>query len=357
MTTIRSIYGCILCLATISCIGLLTSVSAGAGNNLDTFWKVEGDLIGKKKKGKKKKSEDVSGIACATDRGFPRTCLLIDDELQVAQVVIVQEGSLLAGGPVPLIDDTFDGEPVEFDGEGVAYADGEFLVIGSHGHPRDQDNELDPDNDADEIRASITANSRIIRVRIDPGTVAPDGKLRVKAETKAFTDLRAILADEPLLAPFVDRRLDQNGLTIEGIAVVGETLYVGLRAPSLGGDRAAIVSMAVKAFLDGGKPKPQLHLVPLGPGRGVRDLAASPSGLLVLAGPAAATDGPYSIYRVKGDDAVLLGDVPPLVQKGEAVKPEALLFLNEDQNGQRVLVLSDGAKNGAPRELRIRRVP
>jgi len=35
-------------------------------------WKVNGDLIGKKDK----VAEDLSGIACTTDSGFPRTCLL-----------------------------------------------------------------------------------------------------------------------------------------------------------------------------------------------------------------------------------------------------------------------------------------
>ncbi len=341
----------VLCLSTALCLSLSAAGPAKAGDDRDPIWKVEKKLIGKDGD----KSTDVSGIACTTHAGFPRRCLVIDDELQVAQIVIVEDGRLLAGDTIPLINDRVEGKPIEFDGEGVTYADGVFLIIGSHGHPRDKKNKLDPTKDAAKIDASIRANSRIIQVRIDPDQISPKGKLEAEAQVKAFTGLPGILAAEPLLAPFLNRRLDQNGLTIEGIAALGDTLFIGLRGPSLGGDRAAIVAMPIKDVLGNGKPKARLHLVRLGPGRGVRDLAASPSGLLVLAGPTAAGDGPYSIYRVKDEEAELLGEVPPLIEDGESVKPEALLFLDQDDDSQRVLVLSDGAKEGAPRPLRIRR--
>lgn len=333
------------------CLSLSAVGPVKAADDHDPIWKVEKKLIGKDGD----KSTDVSGIACTTNAGFPRRCLVIDDEVQAAQIVIVEDGHLLAGDTIRLINDMVEGKPIEFDGEGVTYADGAFLIIGSHGHPRDKKNKLDPTKDAAKIKASIGASSWIVEVRLDPDQIGPSGGLKAKAEVKAFTGLPAILAAEPLLAPFLNRRLDQNGLTIEGIAALGDTLFIGLRGPSLGGDRAAIVSMPVKDVLENGKPKARLHLVPLGPGRGVRDLAASPSGLLVLAGPTAEGDGSYSIYRVKDEAAELLGEVPPLIEDGERVKPEALLFLDQDDDGQRVLVLSDGAKEGAPRPLRIRR--
>ncbi len=57
-------------------------------------WKVEGELFGKKDKA----AEDLSGIACSTDREFPRTCLVIDDEQQSAQVVTLADGVITAGG-------------------------------------------------------------------------------------------------------------------------------------------------------------------------------------------------------------------------------------------------------------------
>ena len=65
-------------------------------------------MIGKKDK----VAEDLSGIACTTESGFPRTCLLIDDEQQSAQVVTLSEGEITAGRLIPLIDDRFDGDSV-----------------------------------------------------------------------------------------------------------------------------------------------------------------------------------------------------------------------------------------------------
>lgn len=363
MTIARRMCLSVVYLSTACALGLGAAGPVAAGESNAPIWRVEKKLVGKDKNKKKHdgKSTDVSGIACTESAGFPRRCLVIDDELQAAQIVIVEDGHLRAGQMIPLIDDTsVKGKPIEFDGEGVAYADGTFLIIGSHGHPRDKNHALDPtkDKDRDTIKASITANSRIALVRLTTDQIGQDGKLKDKgAEPKArlFTGLHGILAMEPLLKPFLNQRLDRNGVTVEGIAALGDTLFIGLRGPSLGGDRAAILSMPVEDVLANRTPKARLHRVPLGPGRGVRDLAASPSGLLVLAGPTADVDGPYSIYRVKDETAELLGEVPPLIEDGERVKPEALLYLDQDGESQRVLVLSDGAVEGAPRPLTIRR--
>ena len=103
------------------------SISSAFAQDNGRKWDVKGDLVGKKDK----VSEDLSGIACATASGFPRTCLVIDDELQSAQIVTLTDGALMAGRSISLINDTFDGKPMELDGEGVAYADGYFYVIGS----------------------------------------------------------------------------------------------------------------------------------------------------------------------------------------------------------------------------------
>src|SRR5262245_34271272 len=73
------------------------------------------------------------------------------------------------GETLSLISDRFKKKPLELDGEGVAFADDAFYVIGSHGHPRDKDHELDPTNDAKKIRAKILAGSQIIRIRLKPG--------------------------------------------------------------------------------------------------------------------------------------------------------------------------------------------
>ncbi len=98
---------------------MLTNLSAVAGPD-DSTWPVEGRLIGEKGK----KSKDISGIACAKPQGFPRSCLVIDDNGQQAQFVTLKDGEIVAGNSIRLIEDALGGQPLELDGEGVAFADG-----------------------------------------------------------------------------------------------------------------------------------------------------------------------------------------------------------------------------------------
>ncbi len=193
-------------------------------------WTVTGKLLGKAKReapGALRKSKDISGIACDRAHGFPRNGLVIDDEAQSAQLVIVNDGQLIAGDPIQLTNDTFDGEPLEFDGEAVAYDDGLYYVIGSHGHPRDKDATLDPVADKAKIDARISACSRLFRI-------AASAPYAVTA-TAALKD---VLKTFPAIAPFVDTPLDKNGLTIEGLAVNGGRAFVGLRSPIIDGKAA-----------------------------------------------------------------------------------------------------------------------
>jgi len=223
---------------------LMTAGQVTAGD--DDTWPVHGRLLGKDDK----KSEDVSGIACATPRGFPRSCLVIDDNVQHAQFVTVKDGELIAGDTIALIDDSFDGKDLELDGEGVAYADGFYYVMGSHGHPRDSRHDRDREKDAAKIAARIAASSQIVRFRSDG-----DGATSAVERTGK---LRAIIAREPALAPFVDRRLEDNGLTIEGIAVRRGRILAGFRGPTLSNGRAAVLSVAIDGVFGNASPAARL---------------------------------------------------------------------------------------------------
>lgn len=325
--------------AALSC-GLTLAVISGAAarDNDNGVWPVQGRLLGKNGK----KSEDVSGIACATAQRFPRSCLVIDDNLQQAQFVTVKVGEIIAGDTIRLIDNIFDGKELELDGEGVAYADGFFYVIGSHGHPRDSDHKLDPSKDAAKIAARIAASSQIVRFRSDGDNAAAPVERSVK--------LRGFIAQEPALAAFLDRRLESNGLTIEGIGIRRGRVLAGFRGPSLGDGRAAVLSVPVDSVFGGASSDSRLYRLPLGEGRGVRDLAAFGDGVLVLAGPAASDPGPYAIYWWDGEteDVRLLKDLADIVGKEGARKAEGLLALDESVTGLRVLILFDGEKEGAP---------
>src|SRR3954469_3100686 len=150
----------ILLLSAVAVIGCGFLQTAWAA---DEPWPVHKKLLGKDDK----KSKDVSGIACANQE-LPRKCLVIDDEVQFAQIVIVKDGELLAGDTVALVkaDDTpwnIDGEGVTFSAAGAGRPNA-FYVIGSHGHPRDRKKKLDARADAGEIKARFDASSVLERV-------------------------------------------------------------------------------------------------------------------------------------------------------------------------------------------------
>lgn len=308
----------------------------------DDAWPVKNRLIGKNGD----KSKDVSGIACTTADGFPRSCLVIDDNLQDAQFIELTDGKLVAGRSVKLIDNTFNDKALELDGEGVAFSNGYYYVIGSHGHPRDKEHKVDPKKDADKIGAKIAASSQIVRFR----TTGADGNASGLERTPK---LRDVIASEPALLPFVDMRLEANGLTIEGIAIKDDrTLLAGLRGPVLNGNCAVVLSVEMAPLFGNGKsPDHRLYRLPLGDGRGVRDLASFGDRILVLAGPGADGPGTYAVYAWDGasESVELLKDLPFDPKR----KPEGLLPLDKTSTGLRVLIVFDGDKEGAPTPIEI----
>jgi hypothetical protein len=323
----------------------LCAPSIQARNDKD--WPVKHRIVGKDGD----KSENVSGIACTTFSALPRSCLVIDDEMQAAQFVTVDEGELRAGDTTRrLIDDRFDDKPLELDGEAVAYADGWFYVIGSHGHPRDKHHRLDPIRDRAKIAARIAASSQVIRLRVG----APD-RVPLTRDDVSWIErsaaLRSLIAANDILKDYMDRRLDENGLTIEGLAVLDGRMFVGFRGPILDDGTTPVLSLRTAALFEGGHTDARLHHLSLGPSLGVRDLARFRDGLLVLAGPTGEAPGPYRVFWWDGssDKVQRLGDITVETEADENRKPEALLPLDEGASGLRLLILLDGAKEGGPR--------
>ena len=154
-------------IAAIACVLPVLLVGPAPGKD-DASWKVKPDVTGKDDE----PSEDVSGIACTTSKGFPRSCLVIDDNLQKAQFVKLRDGRLVPGDTIKLIRNKFKKKKLELDGEGIAFSKGFYYVIGSHGHPRDSEKKLDPVDDRDKIDARIRASSQIVRFRAKDGSDA-----------------------------------------------------------------------------------------------------------------------------------------------------------------------------------------
>ena len=313
---------------------VLLMVLAGPAPGQDS-WKVKPDVIGKGDE----PSEDVSGIACTTSTGFPRSCLVIDDNLQAAQFVELREGRLVPRDPIKLIANRFNKKKLELDGEGVAFSKGFFYVIGSHGSPR-KSKKLDPDH----LDARIKASSQIVRFR------AKDGG---DAKIERTSNLKKIIFDEVAFKGFVDQPLDENGVTIEGIAIRDDTLFAGFRGPVLeDNSRAVVLSVPVDALFDGSPVQHELFRLPLGKGRGVRDLAVFETSILILAGPVASEPGAYAIYSWDGKSGTveLLSE---LTQFDPARKPEGLLPLDKSGTKLRVLILFDSDTNGTPTPVEV----
>lgn len=146
------------------------------------------------------------------------------------------------------------------------------------------------------------------------------------------------------------------GLNVEGLAVVGDTLYAGLRAPVLDG-RAFLVAVPVAPlFALGDAPlaeKPATIALALGPEAGIRDLTALPDGrLLVLSGPTRnGLDRPYGLFiaELPSGRVTPLGTLAPLDGDEARGKPEGLVRLGPG----RVLVVFDSVLNGGPREYEV----
>jgi hypothetical protein len=77
---------------------------------------------------------------------------------------------------------------------------------------------------------------------------------------------------------------------------------------------------------------------------------------MILAGPMRNGPGRYAVFSWNGDDenVQLLGELDGLSDDEGKRKPEALLPLNKTASGRlRVLILSDGPKEGAPTPVEI----
>ena len=329
---------------------------------------VQGKLVAKKSG---KIAKDLSGLACRhTPAGSPLDCLTVNDESSFAQRLTVADRILAPGAQdndrVKLIGDNMPtsavgkppslndcpggaGEFDEFDGEAVAFAPnaaggGAYYIAGSHGCSRN------------------SGKARLSSFLFAQIPVAPSGAL---SDARLSWKLSDVLKNAtPVTANFGKSLApDKQGLNIEGIAVTGDWLRLGLRAPSVQGT-AFIVSTSIAAVFDPGTTAPPATVFPLllGPDAGIRDMTALPDGrLLVLSGPAQdQSNVAFGIVLVTLNDAATTADVKHVgwledfTGGGERAKAEAITVVGSDGDALRVLVMFDGVENGGPREYRVR---
>jgi Protein of unknown function (DUF3616) len=309
-------------------------------------------------------SNDISGVSCLEPQGATRICLVIDDQGRLAQAATFEGSTLTGRGKIRLIGkgdalpDIVGKQPTvdncsnkndrfkDLDGEAVARDANNFYVAGSHGCSRH----------SNKFHASSFILARIPNDVVMRAAAAGSDTIDEKGPVATSYRLsEALLVAPTVKASFAQDLMTQNGLNIEGLAVVGGKLYAGLRAPILG-KNAFLVVVDVDRLFDAARPIGEADVseiaLDLG-GRGVRDLAVLADGrLLVLAGPAQSDDLSFALYAVEPASKAVtpiadLVDVPP------DAKAEALHILAQDAAALDLLILFDGAKSGAPRRYAI----
>lgn len=212
-----------------------------------------------------------------------------------------------------------DGRIEEADIEGLDYDDGYLWLVGSHSLKRGKPDEEDSIEKNIKRLAKVSRDgNRFLLTRIPlvkatqslERTVEQNGKTQTAARLCGDADGNALteaLATDQHLGPFLALPGKDNGFDIEGLAVTGDRIFLGLRGPVLRG-WAMLLELAVAE-----QDASILTLKPIGPdgrpyrkhfldlkGLGIRDLCVQGSDLLILAGPTLALAGPLTIFRWPG---------------------------------------------------------
>lgn len=214
----------------------------------------------------------------------------------------------------------FDTES-EIDIEGMDYSEGYLWLVGSHSTKRDQPEGDDYEEDIQNLSEIEVDPNRYVLARVpiingqpvksyqqsdskkDTLTAAALGK------TSDRNQLISALTEDKHLGSFLKARIPSkdNGLDIEGLAVRGNRIFLGLRGPVLRG-RAVILELEVeeeepgtlglKAIGDNGELYHK-HFVDLN-GLGVRELCLREDNLIILAGPTMDLEGAMQVFQLSG---------------------------------------------------------
>lgn len=245
---------------------------------------------------------------------------------------------------IPL-DTLFDGLPGsdkqdEADIESLDIAHGRLWICGSHCRVRRQveNTGMDRVNSRLRVRKSrrLLGSARLSPVLDNltgPGDAAP---------FRGRGSLLRALASNKYLAPYVRLPSKENGLDIEGLAVIGERILLGLRGP-LVDSIAIVVELNGAAGLKLSVSSLKLHFLDLD-GLGIRDLARTRDGIVILAGPVSSADGPFRLYRWSARKTKSIQHPEPLHQWPAGIDhPEGICAMGNGTKGY--LVVYDAGEN------------
>lgn len=149
---------------------------------------------------------------------------------------------------------------------------------------------------------------------------------------KTGNKILELMEGDPIVGPFTALPAKDNGLDFEGLAVRGNTAFLGLRGPVVGG-----LALILEIRIEGREGEVELKCVSEGEqyvlhaldlqGLGVRDLALHREELLILAAPTMPLDGPAAIFSWRFIDRPRAGGIAD----GASVRP--ILRLPGGQQG------------------------
>ncbi|MEG4498809.1 DUF3616 domain-containing protein [Microcoleus sp. F10-C6] len=208
----------------------------------------------------------------------------------------------------------------EIDIEGIDFCSDYLWVVGSHSTKRKKAKGKNPEKDIQRLAQIETEVNRYLLARIPmkDGMLCesishPDNQREQKVgclqRTETGNLLTDALKDDSHLGLYLSVPIPskENGFDIEGLAVRGDRIFLGLRGPVLRGwaiileievEEAQAGVLRLKAIGEGGKLYNK-HFVDLN-GLGVRELCWNGEDLIVLAGPTMTLSGAMRVFRLKG---------------------------------------------------------
>lgn len=272
--------------------------------------------------------EGISSIAC-TGRYL---WVAGDENISIQRLELQEDGSygkaknyfLKEFIDLPVPDDEADIEGMDVDGNYL-------WIVGSHSYKRKKirTEREDTEKEIDRLsKTKIGANRNILAriplirkeageytlVKECPDPENPEKQLtaaKLEHSKKKWSQLTKKLKKDKHIGPFIKLPGKDNGFDIEGLAVFGSRLFIGLRGPVLRG-WAVILEVWLKekktdilklAANEATGEYYRKHFVNLH-GMGIRELVCAGDDLLILAGPSMDLDGTMEIYRWKNGTRV-----------------------------------------------------
>ena len=259
----------------------------------------------------------------------------------------------------------------EVDIEGLAFENSYLWLVGSHSIKRKKVDNDEPASSEKRIkklakteidgnrfllaRIPLNANGELMKEMPgaeDPQRILKAAQLPGDINRNELIDALRTPAD-PHFANFLSIPGKDNGFDIEGLAVAGERIFMGMRGPVLRGF-AGILEISITEEdsrlklreIDGKRYKK--HFLDL-KGLGVRDLCTTGSDLLILAGPTMNLDGPVYVFRwpnaltASGEQLIFSEELEQLfeLEFGDGTDHAEGLALVSDGESQQLLIVYD----------------